>query len=1027
MLKALFKLIFFLILILALLFIFAPNLISTKAGKTAFLKLYKSITKNVLQVETLELSWWKGQKFQNIEWSDRRHQMTLTISQAETTATLWQVLFYHDLGDLQIISLKATIAMLPSLPSPPPKAQAGFIPTVSLANQSKGFTIPYYGKIHLQEGAIQFLNQGLPPINLAHLNLEASLLKSQVKVSGSATTSEQTPKGNLNLSLLYLPQSTQIDLSLQLDQFPTRSLDQIVFFKEPALQGSLIGAIGETLNVDLKLQHLQESLSLSCLAQSQNLSAKIETKTENGVVSLGAPATLQFELPPALFQKLTSIAIVEPFSGNLNIENLSIPLSNQDNFAFQATLHAQIFPAILGRKEPVSVFLTTENFKSRNFTVKLETTQLQVNSSLYLPSLWDELRLKGEALLANQTHIDFSIETLAKIAAHVQGPQIQGDIEGSYNLKSGQAVGKFSMDPFRFQGIPFSSNLGSFTADLIRQKGNFQISSQIDQGSLQASGSFSSFQNATAHLVLSQIPVTLAHLFLQNPPPLEALIGPTVEAVLDLTYEPQKQNFSCTLSSQNLKLTSALVYADSTLSSFEPTQLALKVSPEGYAAFDKWLNQTETTLQLTEPAIINATFATLMVPLNNLSHALYQANATIDRLAFAQGRLSQIAAKFSHASLTAPITFQLKATPSQGSANISGSFDFLTGCTELQTQIDQFPTEALDLMARSLGQTNLSFAALLGPKLNLTSSAALTSWSGPVNLELNTAQVRASLKGRVMEGILTLSEPLHLQMSLSRESSQALLKSLNPLSISSFSSEGPITLVIPKEGFSCPLHPFNDAKIEIPAGRLELGKMVCHNEGNLNATLGLLKLSQYSNNQDLQLWFAPLDFGMKQGLLKCERTEILIANNYQVCTWGDVDFTSHYVDMTLGVTASCLKKAFGLEGLPSSYVLQIPMQGPFNDVKIDTSAATGKITAIMLWQQRSNLGNIGGKAGSLLGKFVDQAIPFPDRSKAPPPKHPFPWETQAPSKPKKTSSLDPKKKKIDPTASPLKQAVKLLR
>jgi hypothetical protein len=218
--------------------------------------------------------------------------------------------------------------------------------------------------------------------------------------------------------------------------------------------------------------------------------------------------------------------------------------------------------------------------------------------------------------------------------------------------------------------------------------------------------------------------------------------------------------------------------------------------------------------------------------------------------------------------------------------------------------------------------------------------------------------------------------------------SRVLLNSVNPLDLSAITAEAPITLKIPAQGFSYPVHPSNPALINIPSGRLDLGKLYCHNEGNVNVTLGLLKLQQFSQNQNLELWFAPLDLHVVNGIMECERTEILLAQTYQVCVWGDLKFPSKKVDMVLGLTAGCLRAAFGIKDLPNDYVLQIPMKGPMNDVKINTGKATAKIAALLLWQQKDvALGK------SSLGKLLNKVGPLPDSdTKAPPAKRPFPWE-----------------------------------
>jgi hypothetical protein len=64
--RFLFRLLLLAIVLATLAFIFAPNIISTKWGKTAFFKVYKSVTGNTLTADTFEISWWTGQKFENI-------------------------------------------------------------------------------------------------------------------------------------------------------------------------------------------------------------------------------------------------------------------------------------------------------------------------------------------------------------------------------------------------------------------------------------------------------------------------------------------------------------------------------------------------------------------------------------------------------------------------------------------------------------------------------------------------------------------------------------------------------------------------------------------------------------------------------------------------------------------------------------------------------------------------------------------------------------------------------------------------
>jgi len=104
MIRLLFRLILLAIFVLLLAFIFAPNFLSTKWGKDAFFKAYKSVTGNTLFAESFEISWWKGQRFENLTVIYPREKATLIAPLVTTDATLWQLVFYKDLGNMEITS-----------------------------------------------------------------------------------------------------------------------------------------------------------------------------------------------------------------------------------------------------------------------------------------------------------------------------------------------------------------------------------------------------------------------------------------------------------------------------------------------------------------------------------------------------------------------------------------------------------------------------------------------------------------------------------------------------------------------------------------------------------------------------------------------------------------------------------------------------------------------------------------------------------------------------------------------------------
>lgn len=336
---------------------------------------------------------------------------------------------------------------------------------------------------------------------------------------------------------------------------------------------------------------------------------------------------------------------------------------------------------------------------------------------------------------------------------------------------------------------------------------------------------------------------------------------------------------------------------------------------------------------------------------------------------------------------------------------------------DVRGSLENFPTLLLDLF-----NNDAKLSKLFGPQLFINLNTQIQKLSGPLNLTVQAPNTRLSLNGALQNGTLYLSEPIYAQVQMTPEVGQFILRSANPLSMTQLSAENPLTLEIDPKGFALPLFPFNLNQFNIDKARIELGKIRCKNEGSLNFALGLLKSKLFTSEQELLLWFTPMDLQLNQGILNVERTEILIANTFDIALWGKFNLPKDHVDMVLGLTADCLQVAFGITNLPKDYILQIPITGKTNNVQIDKAGATTKIALLLAWQNKALAGGMaGGFGGAIFGELLDKIGPLPDFDKKPPPaKRPFPWETLEATK-KKTKSKHNFKDK------PLKQVLKLLK
>ncbi len=647
---------------------------------------------------------------------------------------------------------------------------------------------------------------------------------------------------------------------------------------------------------------------------------------------------------------------------------------------------------------------------------------------------------------------------------------LKGSIQGALTpLKKGMFKVKGALDipEFILQQVTLTQGSIPFELNTATQTASIQVNAQVkdaasSDGTLAAQirvtelpASFDvTLAKTEASLTLQNLSTTFLDLLIEEP--ISPWIGPSMQAKVDFVFSPKEQSF--TIKGSSPYMTCALgLNADTNGLKLKnsPAEISWVLTPERYQILDKLLTGgANSPFELHAPTTFQFLLSQLQIPFSlesegqkmfEFGQSLINASGKagtlefFDRSSQEKIQLSECVFNFNRSSLKAPMRMSLTSSVASqggkiGSINLDATLDLkgndLTSLTsDIQLKVVQFPSRVFDLLARTQGAVNFPFSLLFGETLNATLSAQLKEFSGPIALSVQSPQTRISLKGKLANGALMLTEPLHAQAALTPETSRLLLGKANPLSITYLYSRNPITLEISPKDFYLPLYPFDVSRIHLGAGKLELGKIHCHNEGNLNAALSILKSKQFNKAQDLVLWFAPLDFHMTQGKIDIERTEILLSDTFDIALWGKIDVAGDYVDMVLGLTAPTLRLAFGIKELPDNYVLTIPLKGPMNNVKMDTKKATAKVTMILAWQKATEVGGAAaGPAGALLGGLVNKMATLPDSDgKVPPPKHPFPWEIGRRSKESSSTEPSGKKRHFKQKERPFKQILKVIR
>ena len=268
----------------------------------------------------------------------------------------------------------------------------------------------------------------------------------------------------------------------------------------------------------------------------------------------------------------------------------------------------------------------------------------------------------------------------------------------------------------------------------------------------------------------------------------------------------------------------------------------------------------------------------------------------------------------------------------------------------------------------------------MGDLFNATLDAEIKESQGSISGTLDASACQAFFNGFLSSGVLYLKEPLKATFTVTPELNRVLEKSADLIVVA---IEKPLTLYVHDEGFSVPLKNLHIRNMSFNYGQLDLGQIIVRDTGSAGDVSSLFKMDDRGNKS---IWFAPSIFNMREGKMYVDRTEILYNKAYQVCLWGDIFFPQRRVDMTLGLTAQALRAALGIKDLDESYVLKVPVEGPFGNVKVDKGAGLSKIAILLGRKTFSQQKGWLGKALGTLGDLTD------NQSDVPPPKPPFPWQ-----------------------------------
>ena len=473
--------------------------------------------------------------------------------------------------------------------------------------------------------------------------------------------------------------------------------------------------------------------------------------------------------------------------------------------------------------------------------------------------------------------------------------------------------------------------------------------------------------------------------------PVSDILGKTID--LDLSFG--QSSASIDLTSDRLSMDGQFKVKDHQLTS-GPLNISYLLEP-------MLLKKYYPNINLLKPTRLDAKIDALSLPLKpsslfdidwNYKKITFDARATVSEAILSQGKktaaLQNLKLHLDRSKMKDPIEFDMEANVAlqkqRGKSKV-GHAQFSGSLEDFYDANGAFSISKLSLAATAhlKNLPTLLFVSpypslIFGDYLNAQMAFDIRNMNGTIDGDISSPHCQARVDAFVTNGNLSLTKPLYAKLTLTPGLSKLLFSDANLLVVS---AKEPVQVTIDNKNVSIPLRDPSWKKVRIGRGQIDFGKLIVSAKGTAK---DLNEIFKTKSSPQSMLWFAPLDFSIKSGVMNIQRTEILYDMAYQIAIWGKINFPKRYVDMILGLTAQSLHRAFGLN-VPSNYVLTIDVEGPFGNVKVDKGDAVGKIALIIADQ--SGLAPQKGIPGAVFGIIQGFAH---DQSDVPPPKRPFPWE-----------------------------------
>lgn len=320
------------------------------------------------------------------------------------------------------------------------------------------------------------------------------------------------------------------------------------------------------------------------------------------------------------------------------------------------------------------------------------------------------------------------------------------------------------------------------------------------------------------------------------------------------------------------------------------------------------------------------------------------------------------------------ISLSGKTKENSATGDIKADIDFIKDKIIAKISGNNIPTVVIDrfiFFYKNKYQNML--VQLLGPSFNIKINSVLEKRTGPIYIDIDSTYSKAKINLFYEKSRITLKDPAIITTDL---------PGINPIflkNINYIKSIEPIKISISNQDFEIPISPFKWEKLKVKQATIDLNKILVSKTGLLKALINFTKIS---SSDLVSLWFTNANIQIDNKNIYTDRIDFLINDEIHLCLWGKIDLHDHHLRLNLGIPEDTLSSVFGIQNLPSDYVIKIPVKGTLENPKIDAKAASAKILALSTLQSGKGLGSIISGVITKMQKTED----------IPPAKRPFPWE-----------------------------------